>query len=93
MHSENTASRTGQLQYPCRIDVKIFLKNQENNYEFVRDILLQTIASEHLLDIGRKLSRNGNYESFSCAINAQSKAQMDTLYEKLTGHPDVVMAI
>ena len=81
------------LTFPCIIDVKVFLAAGANNLELVRDVLLLSIQSEDLLDISKKESRGGKYQSYSCRINATSKSQMDDLFTKLSSHPEVIMVI
>ena len=81
------------LTYPCEIDVKVFLKANENNIELVRDVLLQSISSEDLINISSRSSSKGKYQAFSCKIMASSKDMMDDLYKVLTSHPEVIMVI
>lgn len=81
------------MEFPCIIDVKVFLASKNNNIELVRDVLLLGIEDEYLLGITNRESRNGKFQAFSCKINAQSKAQMDALYTKVSAHPEVVMVI
>ena len=38
-------------------------------------------------------STGGKYVSLTCTINATSKAQLDTLYRELSGHPLVKIVL
>jgi putative lipoic acid-binding regulatory protein len=89
----DTQSPVVGLTYPCIIDIKVFLHAQDNNAEFVRDVLLMSISSDELLEISKKESRNGKYHSYSCRVNARDQEQMDALFTRLTSHPDVLMVI
>lgn len=91
--SSEPMPRPEGMVFPCDIDVKIFLKNNDNNLELVKDVLLRDIPSGDVLEVAQKQSSQGKYQSFSCKIYARSKDQMDLLYTKLTAHPDVVMVI
>ena len=82
-----------EMEFPCVIDVKVFLNARENNFELVRDVLLQSIDSEDLHDISRKESKRGKYHSFSCRINATDREQIDRLFQHLSSHPEVLMVI
>lgn len=94
MQNKNTSGTAPEgMQFPCIIDVKVFLNSRDNNIELVRDVLLSSIDSEFLLGITTRESRQGKYEAFSCKINAQSQAQMDVLFTSLSAHPEVVMVI
>ena len=86
-------ARVTGLVFPCVIDIKLFLHARENNVEFVRDVLLQSISADELLDISSKESRNGKYQSYSCRVNARDRGQMDDLYVHLSSHADVLMVI
>ena len=81
------------LQFPCTIDVKIFLMRKDNNLELVRDVLLHDVPEEQVISVTSRESRHGKYESFSCAIHAHDRESMDDLYRKLSTHPEVVMLI
>ena len=81
------------MQFPCIIDVKVFLKFRQNNLELVRDVLLSSLPDEDLLAISTRESSKGKYQSYSCKINAREKQQMDELFVKLSSHPEVVMVI
>ena len=81
------------MQFPCVIDVKVFLKFGENNLELVRDVLLSNLPNEDVISISTRESSKGKYQSYSCKINAQDKQQMDELFVKLSDHPEVVMVI
>jgi uncharacterized protein len=38
-------------------------------------------------------SRQGKYLSVTCVVRATSREQLDTLYQELCDHPDVVMVL
>ena len=90
---ETTQPRPEGMQFPCIIDVKVFLISRDNNLELVRDVLLSNLSDEDLLDINTRESSKGKYQSYSCKINAREKQQIDELFIKLSNHPEVVMVI
>jgi putative lipoic acid-binding regulatory protein len=85
--------RPDGMIFPCVIDIKVFLNANLNNRELVQDVLLQTVNTENILGITSKESSKGKYESFSCKVNAISKDDMDSLFLKLSSHPEVVMVL
>ena len=90
---EKIQPRPEGMQFPCIIDVKVFLKSEVNNLELVRDVLLLSLADECLIDISTRESSKGKYQAYSCKINARDKQQIDELFVKLSSHPEVVMVI
>ena len=90
---ETIQPRPEGMQFPCIIDVKVFLISRDNNLELVRDVLLSNLSDEDLLDINTRESSKGKYQSYSCKINAREKQQIDELFIKLSNHPEVVMVI
>ena len=81
------------LEFPCDLDIKVFLLRKDNNLELVRDVLLNQLNQEDVGEITSRESRAGKYEAFTCRVHARSRVQMDDLYRKLTSHPEVVMVI
>ena len=81
------------LEFPCDLDVKVFLQRKANNLELVRDVLLNQLDQADIGAITSRESRAGKYEAFTCRVHARSRAQMDDLYRKLSSHPEVVMVL
>ena len=81
------------LEFPCDLDIKVFLHRKPNNLELVRDVLLNQLEQEDVGKITSRESRAGKYEAFTCRVHARSREQMDNLYRKLSSHPEVVMVI
>lgn len=81
------------MQYPCMIEVKVFVRNQPCSDEFVRDILYRHIPPEDVLKVSDRQSRKGTYRSYSCRVLARGREQMDQLYTALGQHPGVLMAL
>lgn len=81
------------LEFPCQFPLKIMGKHEE---QFVLEVL--TIVVRHAPDfdhstIDKRPSRNGNYISITCTINAVSKEQLDALYREISSHPLVKFAL
>ena len=81
------------LQFPCQFPIKAMGKTSSK-----LDILIVEIIQRHVQDIpeGALLSRpskNGKYTSITITIEATSKQQLDAIYQELSDHPDVLMAL
>jgi uncharacterized protein len=81
------------LEFPCQFAVKVMGKN---NVEF--DLLVLEIVRRHVPDIheqamSTRASKNANYMAVTLTINATSKQQLDAIYQDLSSHPQVLMAL
>ncbi len=84
---------TEGMTFPCVIDIKVFLHAHDNNSQWLKAFLLQSIAADDLLAIAIRKSKNARYHSFSCRVNAQNKALMDEVFTRLSKHSAVLMVI
>lgn len=81
------------LEFPCDFPLKIM--------GLASGALAQTvlgIVQRHAPDfdgaaIEMRASSGGKYVSLTCTINATSRAQLDTLYRELSGHPAVKLVL
>ena len=81
------------LDFPTDFPVKIM---GEARADFVQTIveLVQRHAPDFNADtVETRTSSNGKYLSITCTIRATSKAQLDALYQEITSHPWVNMAL
>jgi putative lipoic acid-binding regulatory protein len=81
------------LEFPCDFPVKIVGRADE---EF--EPLVLTIVERHAPDFDRarassRLSSDGNFISVTCTILARNQAQLDMLYQELSDHERVLMAL
>ncbi|MBM4207513.1 MAG: DUF493 domain-containing protein [Gammaproteobacteria bacterium] len=81
------------LQFPCQFPIKVMGKS---NLEF--DLLVIDIIRRHVPELNERTvstrpSKDGNYLAVTVTIQAQSKQQLDAIYQDLTGHPHVLMAL
>ncbi len=81
------------MQYPCVIEIKVFVRNQPHSNRLVRKLICRYIASEDVYKVSCRQSRKGTYQSYSCRILAREREQMDQLYRALGQHPDVLMSL
>ncbi len=81
------------LEFPCRFPVKAMGKA-----ELELDLLVIEIVRRHVADINEgavttRLSKDGNYIAVTVIIEASSKQQLDAIYQDLSNHPHVLMAL
>jgi uncharacterized protein len=98
MHSNDQQPNIEKLEdlltYPCKIAVKAIGKN---NTDFEKEVF--GIVSKHTNkkltegSIKTKPSKNNKYLAITITVEAQSKQQMDKIYQDLSNSKLVVMAL
>ncbi|MCK9635124.1 DUF493 domain-containing protein [Methylobacter sp. Wu8] len=81
------------LEFPCQFPIKAMGKT---NIEL--DLLVVEIVRRHVVDINEgavstRPSKDGNYMAVTVIVEATSKQQLDAIYQDLTDHPHVLMAL
>ncbi len=81
------------LEFPCQFPIKVMGKS---NLEFdllVIEIVRRHVPDLHELAVKTRASKDANYLAVTVTIKATSKAQLDAIYQDLTSHPQVLMAL
>ena len=81
------------LEFPCQFAIKAMGKT---NIEFdllVIDIVRRHVPDLHEQSVTTRLSKDANYLAVTVMIQATSKAQLDAIYQDLSDHPLVLMAL
>jgi uncharacterized protein len=81
------------FEFPTEYPLKVAGKNTPG---FEKTVI--EIVSRHVLDfdhatVTARESKGGKYLAVSVSFTAQSKAQLDALYQDLTDHVDIVWAL
>ncbi|MGZ8217983.1 YbeD family protein [Methylomagnum sp.] len=81
------------LKFPSEFPIKAFGHSREGF-----DGLVVAIVRRHAPHLGEgavasRPSKGGKYTSVTVTIQAQSKAQLDAIYQDLTACPEIVMAL
>jgi putative lipoic acid-binding regulatory protein len=86
-------TETSLLEFPCRFPIKA-MGRQNDDFEYV----VKEIVSRHANlwpqePIRCTPSKAGNFVSVTAVVNAQSKDQLDAIYQDLTDCEQVLMAL
>ncbi len=81
------------LEFPCQFAIKAMGKSRDDF-----DTIVVEIVRRHVVDIregavSTRPSKGGNYLAVTVMIEATSREQLDAIYQGLTDHPDVLMAL
>lgn len=81
------------LQFPCQFAIKAMGKSSENFDAIVVEIVRRHVSDIREGAITSRSSKSGTYTAVTVVIEATSRAQLDAIYQGLTDHPDVIMAL
>jgi putative lipoic acid-binding regulatory protein len=81
------------LEFPCEFPVKIMGRNEDNFEEAVTALVLAHAKLFHDKPVTTNPSSSGKFLSVTVTIEAQSKAQLDLIYQDLTGCEQVLVAL
>ena len=81
------------LTFPCDFPIKIMAHARED-----MELTLVIIVRRHVPDLGEaavttRLSKGGKYIAVTATFQAQSRVQLDALYQELSTHKFVVMVL
>lgn len=79
------------FEFPCTFPIKVVGKTIEHF-----DLLIMEIVHRHCQDLTEntlitRTSRGGKYSAVTVTIMAQSRAQLDALYQELSAHEQIMM--
>ena len=81
------------MKYPCEIAVKAMGRCEVNLEAIVFEIVRRHAPNVGENAVSTRASRNGNYLAVTVRVMAQSREQMDCIYQDLCDHDDVTMAL
>ena len=81
------------LEFPCDFPVKIVGKADQGFEAMVTQIVARHAGPLEPDHIRGRPSRDGKFVALTCLIRAESKTQLDGLYEELSQHPDILMVL
>jgi uncharacterized protein len=82
-----------ELNFPCEYPVKVIGKDEDEFFAFVCEVVSRHVPGLALEDFKSSPSSAGKYVSVSVTFIAQSRAQVDALYQELGSHKRVLVAM
>jgi uncharacterized protein len=86
-------SQDSSLKFPMEFPVKIMGRDTPEFIAAVDGIVTRHVAPMESLPVSRQPSREGRFVSLTVTITAQSREQLDALYQDLSDHELVLMAL
>ena len=81
------------IQFPCDFPIKAMGLASHDLEIIVFDIVSQHAPDTSKDAVKTRESSNGKYISITVTVNAQNQAQLDAIYQALTDHEHVMMAL
>ncbi len=81
------------LEFPTPFAVKVMGHNEEGFVDYAKALVTAHTSGREPLSVAARESRNGRFLSVTVEITAESKAQLDAIYQALSDDERVVMAL
>ncbi len=81
------------IAYPTDFPVKVMGRTQPGFAQAILDVVKKHAPDFDEATVGMRPSREGKYLSLTFEIRATSREQLDALYQDLSDHPMVNMAL
>ena len=81
------------IEYPVEFPVKVMGRTQPGFAQQMLAVVKRHAPDFNEASVGMRPSREGKYLSLTFTINATSREQLDALYQDLSDHPMVQMAL
>ena len=86
-------TETTLLEFPTDFPVKIMGEARAEFAPTMVELVQRHAPDFQAASAEMRASSSGKYLSITCTIRATSKAQLDALYQEITAHPWVNMAL
>ena len=81
------------LEFPCRFPIKMMGRDDER-FRQLALALVEAHTGQLLEDaIAEARSSKGNFISITVTIDAQSQQQLDAIYQSLSDHEEILVAL
>lgn len=80
-------------EFPCEFAIKAFGPQGQDFEQTVLEIVQDHAPEITAAQIRSRQSSSGSFISVTATITAQSKAQLDAIYQALTDHDQVLMSL
>ena len=81
------------IEFPCEFPIKMMGRNAPEFPATARALVEKHAGTVHDDAVQESLSRNDRFVSVTVTITATSQQQLDAIYQDVTDHDDVLMAL
>ncbi len=81
------------LQFPCAFPIKVMGVGNPGFQMLVVELVRQHAPDLDETQVRVRDSRAGRYQSVTVTVNARDRAQLDAIYQDLSGHPRIKLVL
>ena len=81
------------LEFPCDFPIKMMGRDEDGFREAAIAVIEEHAGKLSDDAISTSSSRKGNFVSITVTISAQSQQQLDDIYQALTDHEEILVAL
>lgn len=81
------------LEFPCQFPVKMMGRDQKSFRAAAIELIERHAGKVNDEAISMSMSRNGNFVSITITIEAKSQDQLDSIYNDLSSHEEILVAL
>lgn len=81
------------LEFPCQFPIKAMGRSNLELDLLVVEIVRRHVEDNNQVTVTTRASKDGKYLAVTVIIEASSKRQLDAIYQDLSDHPHVLMAL
>ena len=81
------------LTFPCAFPIKIMGEAHDGFTQEIVEVVIRHAPDFDPANVEIRPSKNGNYLSLTCDIQATSRQQLDALYRELSAHKMVSLVL
>lgn len=91
--ADDTVKRSELLEFPCRFPIKVMGRDDADFRTKAVQIVSAHVGDISDSDVRIAPSSKGNFVSLTIEIDAQSRQQLDAIYQDLTDSEDVLFSL
>ena len=88
-----TMAEDSALEFPCKFPIKMMGRESPEFRATARALVEKHVGEVSDDAVQASFSRNGRFVSVTVTIIATSRQQLDDIYQDVTDHEDVLMAL
>ena len=81
------------MQFPMAFPIKAMGRAEADVEAILRQVLAMHAPEQEDLPLVSRASAAGRYVSVTVTLQARSREQLDAIYQALSDHPDILMAL
>ena len=81
------------MDFPCTFPIKMMGRDDPGFRATALELIRQHVGEVDEGDVRTSRSRNGTFLSVTVTITATSQEQLDTIYNELTAHESILVAL